>query len=488
MVKVSVHSSLSKRVKSDLLVLPFWQEGKEVQPACSLGTLAKFCEGPIQTKDFQGKAGEIALIYASGTKEPRIALVGLGKKTEVNGESLRRAYGSIGRRAIGLKATAITTVIPSSVKEAKGLLEGLLSVNYSFDSYKSKKRSEASKKLITHIHLVGSISKANVDAAVKTFEGVYLARDLVNHNAGLVNPSYLVRLGRKLGRSHSKMKVSIFDKKRLEKEKMGLILAVGQGSAVDPAMVIMEYRGAPKSKDTTVLVGKGVTYDTGGLNLKPTGSIETMKCDMGGSAVVFGTMDAIAKLGLKINVTGVVPTTENAIDAASYKPGDVHTGYSGTSVEIGNTDAEGRLILADALAYAVDKLGPTRIINFATLTGAMVIALGSEASGLMSNNDKLAKDLAKAGDETFERVWRLPLHEEYKELLKSDIADLKNIGGRSAGSITAGLFLQEFVGKVPWAHCDIAGTAYLSSQKRYWPKNGTGFGVRLMVQYLESLA
>ncbi|MCB1135296.1 MAG: leucyl aminopeptidase, partial [Chlamydiia bacterium] len=257
-------------------------------------------------------------------------------------------------------------------------------------------------------------------------------------------------------------------------------------SCNEPAFIIMQHKGDPRSKDHTVIVGKGVTYDTGGLNLKPTGSMEDMKCDMSGAAVAFGTLYAAAKLGLKKNLSVVVAATENSIGSRSYKPGDVYSSYLGKTVEIGNTDAEGRLTLADALAYANKNLHPTRMIDLATLTGAMLIALGEEASGLMSNDDTLAEQLKQAGERTFERVWRLPLFDEYKDQLKSEIADISNIGGRHAGSITAGIFLKEFVGDTPWAHLDIAGTAYLSKARRYHPKNGTGIGVRLLIDYLEN--
>lgn len=266
---------------------------------------------------------------------------------------------------------------------------------------------------------------------------------------------------------------------------MGLLLAVNRGSDSDPAFIIIEYKGNPKSKEKTVLVGKGITYDTGGLNIKVS-NMETMKGDMGGAAAVMGTIVAAASLDLKVNVTAVIPTTENSISSRSYKPGDIYKSYSGKTVEIGNTDAEGRLILADALAYAVDHLKPTRLIDLATLTGAMIIALGTETIGLFSNNDALADGLIRSGSDTYERVWRLPLHEEYRDQLKSDFADIRNIGGRAAGSITAAIFLQEFVGKTPWAHLDIAGTAYLEDgAKRYHPKYGTGSGVRLLIDFLE---
>ncbi len=246
---------------------------------------------------------------------------------------------------------------------------------------------------------------------------------------------------------------------------MGLFLAVARGAAVEPAFIILQYRGYPASKDHTVLVGKGVTFDTGGLNLKATGSMETMRCDMAGAAAVLSTIGVIASLKLKINVTAVVAAAENAIGSRSYKPGDVYKSYSGVTVEIGNTDAEGRLTLADALAYSLDQLKPTRMIDLATLTGSVVVALGEELSGLFCNDDDLAQQLLEASKKTAEGMWRMPLFAPYKEQIKSDIADIKNTGGRPAGSITAALFLQKFVADVPWAHLDIAGPAWQQGER-----------------------
>jgi leucyl aminopeptidase len=247
----------------------------------------------------------------------------------------------------------------------------------------------------------------------------------------------------------------------------------------------MEYKGDSHSKDHTVMVGKGITYDTGGLNIKSSG-MEAMKCDMSGAAACLGTILAACLLKLKINLTVVFPATENCVDANSFKPGDVYRSYSGKTVEMMNSDAEGRLILADALAYASQHLKPTRLIDFATLTGAIDIALGSEAAGMMCNQDELADALLRAGEITAERLWRMPLFDEYRDRLKSDIADLKSWNGRSAGSCVAASFLQAFVGKnIPWAHLDIASTAYLGEAKKYLPKYATGTGIRLMIEFLE---
>jgi leucyl aminopeptidase len=254
----------------------------------------------------------------------------------------------------------------------------------------------------------------------------------------------------------------------------------------EPVLITLEYHGKPNSKDLTALVGKGMTYDTGGLNLKSSG-MECMKCDMGGAAAVLSAFWTAVQLELPINLVAVVPSAENSISAKSYKPGDVYVSYSGKTVEITNTDAEGRLILADALAYTIQHFKPSRILEFATLTGGIEIALGSEASGMMSNNDAWADMVAQAGKETFERVWQLPMYDEYKDILKSDIADIKNYGGRSATSIVAAQFMRSFIDDTPWVHLDIASTAFSNDAKRYHPKYGTGIGVRLTLEVLEML-
>jgi leucyl aminopeptidase len=285
----------------------------------------------------------------------------------------------------------------------------------------------------------------------------------------------------------SSVKSVILRKKELEKEQLGLLLAVNRGSHRDPALILLEYRGNPTSKELIGIVGKGITYDTGGLNLKPTGSMETMKCDMAGAAAVLGIIRTAASLKMKVNLVGVVATTENAIGPESYKPGDVYRSYSGKMVEITNTDAEGRLVLADALSYLQAKYHPTEMVDLATLTGGVVVALGEEVTGFFANEETLAKALFQAGEKTHERLWRLPLYSEYRELLKSTIADIKNSGPRKASPIQAGIFLKEFVSeKIPWAHLDIAGTAYLEKPKGYNPTHATGVGVRLLIEWLSS--
>jgi len=490
----STVSSLANRKRAELLVLPFWKGKNGAEYAADFKEFYAHLAGPLKTQDFNGKEGEVLILYVDSDKEPRIALLGLGEKEKLTVEKFRRSYSNLVKACRPKKIKDLNVLFPTNLNlpetaAFRGIVEGLLLTNYAFDKLKSKPLKEDAVALLHKVTFIGGGKKVlGLAEKYRTIaEGVYLARDLVNGNADVITPQFLAQLAKEWSSKLAHVKTTIFDKKRLEKEKMGLLLAVARASKVDPALIMMEYKGNPKSNEKTVLIGKGVTYDTGGLNLKPTGSMETMKCDMGGAAAVFGAFFVAAKLGLKINLAVLVPSTENCIGSASYKPGDVYTSYAGKTIEIGNTDAEGRLILADALAYAVEHLKPSRMIDIATLTGAMEVTLGAETTGLLSNNDALADSLMSAGSETFERVWRLPLFEEYRDQLKSEIADLKNIGGRSAGSITAALFLQEFVGKTPWAHLDIAGTAFISESRRYHPKHATGIGVRLLVEYLETL-
>lgn len=488
-------NNLSQRKNADILLLPFFTLKNKAKPLKDIASLKAHYEALIDAGDFQGKEGQTALLYSKKEKEKRLLAVGLGEHAKLNIEHLRRAYASAAKACLGMeKVRTLNVVFPMDTGMeledlAQGISEGLCLPNYRFLELKKDSLKEEAKELIQKATFIGMDKKLLNKAKefAKVCESVFFCRDLANRNADDVTPEYLAKTAKNLAKSYPKVKTTVFDKKRIEKEGMGLLLAVNRSSAHDPAFIIAKYQGNPSSKDHTVLVGKGITYDTGGLNLKPTGYMETMKYDMCGAATVLATLDAVARLGLKLNVTAVVAATENSIGSHSYKPGDVYTSYSGKTVEIGNTDAEGRLTLADALAYSAEKLAPTRIIDFATLTGAVVVALGHEVIGMMSNSDALCQSFEQAGESSFERVCRLPLYKEYREQLKSDIADLNNIGGKAAGTITAGIFLKEFVGKVPWVHFDIAGLADLPKERRYHPKHGTGVGVRLMIEYFKQL-
>jgi len=494
-MNLSAVSSLKMRKNAELLVIPFWKGKKRsAEMANDPNSFKELLASPLATGDFHGNEGELLIHYVSGQSEPRIALLGLGLEEGITSEKLRKAYAQVTKLCLSKEIVDINLLLPQCKLMAKedlvrAVVDGLLLVNYTFHTLKqaTRKANDASSTL-NKIVLIGA-GAPELEIAKKCAilcESVNMVRDLVNGNADDVTPQHLIAVALGLAKTTKQIKTTVFDKKRLEKEKMGLLLAVNRGSHRDPALIIVEYRGNSKSSDHTILVGKGITFDTGGLNLKAGTGMNDMKSDMGGAATVLGVIHAAAELGLKVNVTGVIAATENSIDAKSYKPGDVYTGYAGKSVEISDTDAEGRLVLADAIAYSAAKLKPSRIIDIATLTGAIEVALGNDISGLFSNNDALADSLIRLGYETGEKVWRMPLHEDYRDSLKSDFADMKSTGGRPGSAIKAALFLQDFVGQVPWVHLDIAGTAFIGEARRYFPKHATGVGVRLLVALLES--
>jgi len=330
--------------------------------------------------------------------------------------------------------------------------------------------------------------QAGLDAGSSIARGVILARDLVNRPGALKTPPQLADEAVAIGARTAGLIVTVYDEVQLEEQGFGGILAVGKGSDSPPRFIVMEYGAELTGVPTICLVGKGLTFDSGGLNIKPAEGMESMKNDMGGSAAVFGTMQAVAELGLPVHLVGLVPSAENMPSGRSYRPGDIVSTLSGKTIEILNTDAEGRVILSDGLHYA-QRYAPDAIIELSTLTGAVIIALGNIATAVMSTDQELADQLVSAGDATGDRAWQLPLWDDYREMVKSDIADLKNLAGRGAGSITAGAFLAAFVGDFPFAHLDIAGTAWLDAPKKpYHSKGGTGAGVRLVTQYLRSLS
>ncbi|MDB6081240.1 MAG: pepA [Chlamydiia bacterium] len=494
-MQITAISNIEKREHADCLVLPFWKGEKGAEAACDLGKLTAYSSLPIKVKDFTGKEGEVLWVYGSEPEESRIALLGLGNREGITIEKLRRAYGALTKAVLKRKCSSLSFLFPNvdllnSELVAKAIGEGFFLANYVFDALKHDTLKQEPTVRITKVQCITSDQHAVLDALMtieKTAKGVYLARDLTNGNADDITPQYLGRVAKQLESEYPTIEATVHDRDWIEKQGMGLLLAVGKGSEHPPVFIVAKYKGNPTSSDHTVIVGKGLTFDTGGLNLKPKGNIESQRVDMAGAAVALGTIKALAELSLPVNVTAVIASCENAISSKSYKPGDVYKAYSGKTVEITDTDAEGRLTLADALSWTVKNLQPTRVIDFATLTGSMVVALGSEVFGLMSNSDSLAQALLHSGEKTHERAWQLPLFEEYKEYLKSEIADIKNSAGREGGAILAAIFLQEFVGNTPWAHFDIAGVAFQKEGKRYYPKMATGIGIRLMIDYIESL-
>jgi len=484
----SLAPSLESRAEADLLVLPFWEGGRE---AADLGSLTKNFTHFLKTGDFKGKQGETALLYLEGEKELRTLLIGLGKEEKATPETLRRSMAAAVRFARTKKAKKVNFLLPYCKKMEReelirGFFEGIFLTNYAFLKLKGNSLKENPVVLMENVGLIGLTKKdqpllEKLEVIGKT---MFWVRDFVNGNADDKTPAAVAEMIE--GWHSKKLKVQIFDKKKIEKEKMGLLLAVNRGSNHEPRFIQVSYQGDPTSKEHIVLVGKGITYDTGGLSLKPTDGMLTMKCDMSGAAIVLGTVKAAAELGLKVNVTAVTPMTENCIDGKSYKLGDVYTAYNGTTVEINNTDAEGRLVLADALSYAAKNLKPTCMVDIATLTGSAVIALGEDIAALYTPEESLSEDLLMASSKSGDPLWRLPLHPDYKESLKSEVADMINSAGRDAGSIKAAFFLREFVDDTPWAHIDAAGPCFLTKPKHYNTSQATGYGIRLFIEFLEA--
>ncbi|MBS3904556.1 MAG: leucyl aminopeptidase family protein [Simkania sp.] len=491
MIELLTISNVKSRPVVDLFVLPFFQGEKKAEPTSTF-PIDEITKLALASGDFYGKEEEELLLYPKSAKEKRILLLGLGEEKNCHLEILRKAGASVAKLCRRKKIETVVFAF-SQISFAEGFLLG----GYTFDSLKgesAKEKPVVQPKKAWFLSVDKTFS-GQLERLKLLIEATNVTRDLVNGNAEDVNSNTLSTMALAFAKEHSGLKTTVLGKSQLEKERMGLMLAVNRAAAKDPALILIEYRGSPNTKELTALVGKGVTYDTGGLNLKPTGSMETMKCDMAGAAAVLGTLKAAAALKMKVNLIGVLAVVENAIGPMSFKPGDVYKSRSGKTVEIGNTDAEGRLILADALTYVQDRFMPTRIIDLATLTGGIVVALGDEFSGLFCNDDALAQNLIVSGETTGERLWRMPLTKGYRDALKSKIADMKNIGGKKASPCTAAAFIQAFIqeikgkqGKsIPWAHLDVAGTAFLDDPSGYHTTNATGCGVRLMIDFLEKL-
>ncbi|MFQ5797180.1 MAG: leucyl aminopeptidase [Bacteroidota bacterium] len=452
----------------------------------------------LQSKDFSGKEGEVSVVYAgNAAKSGRLMLIGLGEQKKLTVEKLRRAVASATKRAKSMKLRRVGLEIPEYPTVSKSmkarydivvqaLCEGAALSVYDFDKYRSKndgKKPKTVEQVILfsdNVRATGNARRA-VNQAQIICEAVYLARGLQNAPSNEIYPESLAQTAKRVGRMHH-FRTRIFDRKTVRRLGMGGVVAVSQGSSKPPRFIVMEYGRKGRGK-TVVLVGKGVTFDTGGISLKPSSNMAEMKMDMSGAAAVIGTFEAVARLKLPVHLVGLIPAVENMPSGTAIKPGDIVRHYNGKTSEVDNTDAEGRLILADALGYAA-KFKPAAVIDLATLTGACVVALGHHATGMMGNDDMLMEKLKAAGEVTYERTWPLPLYDEYESQIKSDVADVKNVGGRWAGAITAGWFLKKFIGKYKWVHLDIAGTAILEEPQEYAPKGGSGVGVRLLVEFL----
>ncbi len=424
--------------------------------------------------EFTGKTGEIAVApFPQNFKAKRLVLIGGGKRDKFDSIALRKAVGSAVRslKAKGVKKLA--WVLAGGDPEAAA--EGALLAGFEPDHHKSKREE---KNLETFVLLTADEVRAAVDRGILIAESQNFTRELVNEPGNLLTPGILADRAKKMA-AESGLECEVLDQDRMKQLGMGSLLGVAQGSIEPPYLIIVRYKpeGTPKSSDHLGLVGKGVTFDTGGVSIKPADGMEKMKYDMAGGAAVLGAMRAIAKLKPSIPVTALVPAVENAVGGKAQRPGDIVTSLAGKTIEVLNTDAEGRLILIDAITYA-QRLGCTHLVDAATLTGAIVVALGYVNIGAFTNNDAMMARVMAASKAEGEKTWQMPLDDEYKDLLKSSFADLANIGGRWGGSISAAWFLREFAGDTPWVHLDIAGTAWLEEGKPFMAKGPSGVGVR----------
>lgn len=474
----------------------FFYEDSESFAAQKDAVIAAFpaAAGLFLTEDFAGKKKSLAAIYTGSATLPRIIVAGLGKRSAATTVTLRRVAAAASAAAKSSGTETIAVLLPafdgtSAAECAQTTLEGVLLSGYKFDKYittgKDSKKKPLKKVLliVDENESVKPIQKA-ADFTKHLCDGVTLTRDLANAPNNEIYPVTLGERAKEAGKEAG-FDVTVLDKKKIQSLKMGGLLAVNKGGERPPVFIIMEYKGGKDGEKPVVLVGKGVTFDTGGISIKPGEGMSAMKFDMHGAATVIGTMYAVAKNNLPINVIGLVPATDNMPSGTAFVPGDIVTFFNGMTAEIDNTDAEGRLILADALSYA-DKYKPQAVIDLATLTGACVIALGSVTTGMLGTNDELKARIKTASERSGEYVCELPLYEEYEEQIKSDYADVKNSGGRPAGTITAALFLKKFIGDYPWAHLDIAGTGMLNAPTEIAPKGGSGVGVRLLTDMLRN--
>ena len=477
-MKVEVHPMGVAEVEADLLAVGLF-EGEELPAELA---------GAPGADDAKGSFKKLSLLHPE--KPARALVVGLGKRKEMDGERARVAAALAAREAGRLQVGSLAWALPASDDDeatTDGLVSGTILAGYRFDRFQSTDPNEPAPPAVESLLLLAPDAVATVAEAARIgAEAQNRARELQSLPSNFATPSYLAGRAEEIAAAHDALSVEVLGPREIAAKKMGGLVAVSQGSEEEPRLIVLRYAGGG-SGPTLGLVGKGVTFDTGGISIKPSAGMHEMKMDMSGAAAVLEAVGAIAELGLAVDLVAVVPSTENMPSGKAIKPGDVITQYNGKTVEVNNTDAEGRLILADALAYAVE-LGAERVVDLATLTGAVLIALGSTYAAVISNDDKLAAAVEQAGTRTGELTWRLPLHPEYKELTKGTVADLTNASAkRKAGTIYAGSFLEEFVGETPWAHIDIAGTAW-DVGREYTGNDASGYGVRLLVELARDLA
>lgn len=497
-MKVTLRRHDIGETKTDTLVLFLLARKKEQSKAFK--EIDRQLDGLLnlmqKNGDLSGEPGKVTVVYHNREKfKPvKVVVVGLGEEGKLSLDSFRCAAAHAVRESKARRGVSIAFAFPELSKGftdeaiARALLEGAILADYRYARYRTSEKEDTAGEL-KEIHLVyigksQQMSKALTMAQVLA-QAVCFTRDLCNEPGNILTPSELAKTAKKLAKE-CKLKCDVLDEARMKSLKMNALLAVSQGSSEPAKLITLDHhpKGA-KNKKPIVLVGKGITFDTGGISIKPGQEMHKMKYDMSGGAVVMGIMKAVAQLNIPLHVIGIIPTSENMPDGKAYKPGDVITASNGKNIEIINTDAEGRMILADALVYA-QRYKPGVIIDFATLTGACVVALGYASAGMVGTDSGSMDKLRRASETTGEKIWELPLFDEYKTQIKSSVADIKNTGGRAAGTLTAAAFLSHFVAEIPWVHLDIAGTAWAEKDSPYCSKGSTGFGVRLVVEALKN--
>ena len=495
---ILVKTGKIENLRTELLAVYLFQEVKSVDGWLKEldKVTGKRLQEVFKLHDFKGELNETLVLY-SPAKSPvkRVVLIGLGKKRDFGIEKARQTFGTAAKIAKGKKIKRFINCIAgidspkvSKQEVAHASVEGTMLSVYQFTKFKTE-----NVKKITHVDSMQlfDISKKEIEElrtgieVGRVFsESTIFARDLASNPGNVVTPEYLADEAKQFAKENG-LKCTVFGEKKLKELKMNALLGVAQGSVKEPRLILLEYKCNLKNAETVAIVGKGITFDTGGTSLKPSRKMEEMKYDMCGAAAVLGLMKHIHRLKPPVNVVGIITSAENMPGGNAIKPGDIITAYSGLTVEVINTDAEGRLVLCDALAYAVDAYKPDALIDLATLTGAVVIALSHYATGMLGNNASLLKKVSDAGEKTGEKVWELPIFPEFDEHIKSDTADIRNSNGPGGGTIYGAAFLKKFVGKTPWVHLDIAGTAWDVKEKSYLPKGPTGVGARLCAQVLK---
>ncbi len=479
------------------------------QPGGGTGAVDRALSGAISELiadgEIKGKLGEMTLLHTMGRiPANRVVVAGLGKSGDFDTAAVRRVSGDVARFLRRKGVSEYATIAHgagigglNASESAQAIAEGTLLGLYKFDTYRSNGTDNQDSREVDagigEVTIVerdaGAVNGLEAGVSVGTIlaESTMLARDLVNHPANVMTPTKMAETAQQVA-AEVGLELDVMDRDRMGEHGMGAFLGVAQGSEEPPKLIVMTYRGDPDNPQNNLgLVGKGITFDTGGISLKPAANMEAMKGDMAGGASVIAAMRAIGSLKPRINVTGLIAATENMPGGRAQRPGDVVTAMNGKTIEVINTDAEGRLVLADALCYA-RSLGITRLVDVATLTGAIVVTLGKACTGMMGNSSKLARDLGVAGERSGERFWELPMLEDYRDLIRSDVADMKNSGGRQAGSITAAMLLREFAEDADWVHLDIAGTSTASSSKGHLVKGATGVPTRTLAQLAMNLA